>query len=167
METWKDIKGYEGLYQISDVGNIKNVKSGLLMKQNQKRNGYMDIALFKDGKYKYPSVHRIVAASFVSNPLFKSEVNHIDGNKMNNSAANLEWVTRNENLKHAFESKLRENDVSNKKIICWRKEKPKEKIFFSSIYQAARSLKISQGNICMVCKNQRSTASGYIFRYAN
>lgn len=74
MEIWKDIKAYEGLYQISNMGNVKSIKSGLVMKQSQKRNGYMNIALFKDGKYKYPMIHRIVAESFVSNPFLKQEV---------------------------------------------------------------------------------------------
>jgi hypothetical protein len=150
-----------------NMGNVKSIKSGLVMKQSQKRNGYMNIALFKDGKYKYPMIHRIVAESFVSNPFLKQEVNHIDGNKTNNSAVNLEWATRNENLKHAFENNLRANDVSNKKIVCWKQESPSEKMYFKSIYRAAKTLKISKGNICMACKSQRVSASGYIFQYAN
>lgn len=99
-EEWKQIPDYEGLYQASNFGRIKN-KKGLIMKQNIGDNGYKRISLYKDKRYKLEYVHILVAKSFIPNPLNKSEVNHKDAIKTNNNVNNLEWVTRRENHFHA------------------------------------------------------------------
>ena len=116
-EIWKDIKGYEGLYQISNLGQVKSLARPInnfnqccnkdkLLKGGIKR-GYRQVILLKDKKRKYASVHRLVAEAFLPNPDKKPQVNHIDGNKKNNRLDNLEWVTASENMKHSYDSKIR------------------------------------------------------------
>ena len=110
-EVWKDIKEYEGLYQISNKGNIKNKNKEL--KQDENKKGYMCITLHKKGKKKKKGIHRIVAETFIQNNESKKQVNHIDGNKKNNSIENLEWVTPKENIRHAEKNKLRNSILKN------------------------------------------------------
>lgn len=100
IEIWKDVDGYEGIYQISNLGRVRN-KIGLVLKQKPSKDGYVRILLCKDGKYKAKYVHILVAKAFIPNPDCKPEVNHIDANKSHNSSDNLEWVTRRENHFHA------------------------------------------------------------------
>jgi len=107
MEKWKDIKNYEGIYQVSDLGRIKslarNTTSGGIIKQNKSRF-YLSVCLSKDGYLKSFSVHRLVLSTFVENPKDKKYVNHIDGNKFNNKLENLEWTTPSENKLHAIKN---------------------------------------------------------------
>lgn len=119
METWKDIEGYENVYQISSMGRVKRLETNLLykgkyprkwkekiLKQNTTKAGYKKCHLSKDGKSKTPNVHRLVALSFVDNFFNLPCVNHLDGNKENNSTENLEWCSYKENTKHAIENGL-------------------------------------------------------------
>ena len=103
-ETWKPVKGYEN-YFVSDLGRVKT-KQGRYKKINYGicKYGYLD--LWKDNKSKRFRVHRLVAEQFVPNPYNKEQVNHIDGNKKNNQANNLEWVTPKENIQHAINNNL-------------------------------------------------------------
>jgi hypothetical protein len=139
-EIWKDIKDYEGLYQVSNKGRVKSLNkfrvdlTGRVFKHKEKllstkawikdgRPYYVKVSLTKDGKKENKLVHRLVAESFISNPENKPEVNHKDQNRSNNFIQNLEWVTKEENMKHAIvpgkkgynnnNSKLNENDVKN------------------------------------------------------
>lgn len=105
-EIWKDVDRYDGLYQISNFGRVRNNK-GLLMAQKPSKDGYVRLLLFKRGKYKAEYVHILVANAFIPNPESKPEVNHIDCCKSNNRADNLEWVTRSENHYHAVNNGLK------------------------------------------------------------
>ena len=114
QEIWKDIKGYEGKYQVSNSGNVRatnynNTKKVKILKQYI-RNKYLSVRLCKNGKGKHLKVNRLVAESFIKKP--ELEVNHIDGNKYNNKVENLEWCTKKENIQHAIEIGLRR--VKNK-----------------------------------------------------
>ncbi len=109
-EIWKDIEGYEGKYQISNLGRIKKINKTSLneehyLKPYVNQRGYCTVKLFKTVR-KEERIHRLVAQAFISNPENKTEVNHIDGNKQNNTTANLEWTTPEENVRHAFKTGL-------------------------------------------------------------
>ena len=112
-EIWKDIKGYEGLYQVSNLGRIKSfprigtqTKKERIKKFVKSFNGYYRVSLWKNGKSQVVSVHRLVVKAFINNMNDNLQVNHIDGNKENNAIYNLELVTPKENIKHALDNKL-------------------------------------------------------------
>lgn len=119
MEVWVPIEGYESAYEVSNLGNVRSIqrlvrhwRGGLkttvarVLKPRLVR-GYCHVTLQQDGRITQAQVHRLVARAFVSNPLSKRFVNHIDGNKQRNGSDNLEWVTTSENNKHAFSTGLR------------------------------------------------------------
>lgn len=114
MEEWKDIKEYNGLYQISDLGRIKslkrttNTKNGIrtvnekiLSQKTNSKWGYCEISLHKNGKSRTFRVNRLVAINFINNPNNYNQVNHKDGNKLNNNKTNLEWCNNSMNQIHA------------------------------------------------------------------
>jgi hypothetical protein len=122
QEIFKDIKGYEGLYQISNLVCVKSlerfadVSNGgkRLVKQRILKTcmmgtncGYVGVVLCKESKYKSFRIHRLIAIAFIPNPDNKPCVNHLDGNKLNNNIDNLEWCTHSENNKHALKTGLR------------------------------------------------------------
>ena len=121
-EIWKDIEGYEGTYQVSNLGRVRSLDryvpfgtnssrlrkiSGKVLKQQPHNKGYCVAQLSKDSKLSLYLVHRLVATAFIPNPMNKEMVNHKDGNKQNNNADNLEWATRQENEDHAFRTGLK------------------------------------------------------------
>ena len=103
-EIWKDINGYEGLYQISNLGNIRSYirNRNKNLKYNKTKDNYQRITLTKEKTKKSYLVHRLVAQAFVPNPLLKKQVNHKDFDVCNNRADNLEWVTARENVIHSY-----------------------------------------------------------------
>ena len=133
MNEWKDVKGYEGIYLVSNTGEIRSLKYNKNLKPFLTHWGYLRIVLNKDKKTKTTFVHRVVASAFIPNPDNKPQVNHIDGNKQNNRVENLEWVSDKENKIHGFKNGLFDNHYSIK------------------IYQA--DLK---GNIVKVWKSKKS-----------
>ena len=101
MEIFKDIEGYEGLYQITSWGRVYSLRYKTFLIPEPTTKGYLRVYLYsKNGKRKHYKVHRLVANAFVTKVAGKDQVNHIDGNKANNSFTNLEWCTNEENASH-------------------------------------------------------------------
>lgn len=186
-EEWKDIKGYEGLYQVSNKGNIKSLsrivgtkKCGRHKLKERilkpcKCGKYYSVTLCKNNKIVRKYIHRLVAETFISNSNNLLDVNHKDGNTYNNCVNNLEWCTRSENIKHSYQVLKRK--VNTEGLIEYR-EKHKRKINqydlndkfikqWNCINEAEKSLNIkSIGKICECCKDKRISAFGYKWRYA-
>lgn len=161
----KQVKGFER-YSVTKDGIVFNNETKKPLTPNKKKTGYYEVCLFDENHQRhYKTIHRIVAEAYCGNPDKKLEVNHIDGDKSNNCANNLEWATRNENLKHAFQTGLKAKDTSARGIVATSIEKGTS-IRFSSIYEAAKALGISKGNICLCCQGKRPFANGYEWRYA-
>jgi hypothetical protein len=112
MEIWKDISGY-GNYEVSNLANIRNKTTNYVFKSKSPKQRYIQILLPKNNQNKSCALHRLVAQEFVENLENKPYVNHIDGNKRNNIASNLEWVTQSENMEHAFKTGLTSNTNSH------------------------------------------------------
>lgn len=104
IEIYRDIEGFEGKYQVTSWGRVWNVSAERFIAPQETEKGYLRVNLFDDsGKRVHRKVHRLVANAFIPNPQNKPQVNHIDGNKKNNSVTNLEWVTNDENVAHEKE----------------------------------------------------------------
>lgn len=103
MEVWKDISGFEGLYQVSNTGKVLSLRRNKVLKGKVDKYGYQCVVLW-DGKNNYRTIHRLVADAFVPKKDGCNVVNHLDSNKQNNSADNLEWTTVQGNTKHAYEN---------------------------------------------------------------
>lgn len=144
MEQYKDIQGYEGYYQISNLGNVKNVITNKVKKNRLAKTGYYDTILCVNQVKKCIKIHRLVAIAFIPNTLNKSDVNHIDGNKANNIVENLEWCTKSENSMHSY--KILNNTVAFTKVT-----KPVKNIKtgqqYNSIREAAKDLNLNPGTL--------------------
>lgn len=178
-EVWKDITGYEGLYQISNLGRVKsfwNTKEKILM--NLKDNfGYLKVCLCKDGKKKQFKVHKLVAEAYIPNIENKKEVNHINGNKADNRAENLEWCTRSENMKHAYKNGLQKPTEKQKQAIKkYCKENKTKKIIqldnngdfikeWNSGIEVEMNLGINRKNISQCLTKRSKTAGGFKWEY--
>ena len=182
---WKPVNGYEGLYEVSDGGDvrscdryintdIRHVKSRLIkgktLAQNTKRNGYRTVDLCRDCKVKTTLVHRIVAEAFLPNPDGLRFVNHKDSNRENNAVSNLEWVTSSENRLHG----MSQGNVTfpARSLRCIENG-----MFFDRPQHAAEWIKanypdringkirIAAGNIRAACKGRKHTAYGFTWEY--
>lgn len=170
MEQWKVVEGTYGALEVSDLGRVKsNLRDGRILKTQKDSKGYHRLRMtIRRQRYSF-KLHRIVAQAFVPNPENKPQVNHIDGNKDNNAASNLEWVSNIENVHHAiskglwdgvYKASLKENESRKKPIIAF---KDGEVIEFSSIADAERAL--GTRHITDVLKGKRRQAKGYMFAY--
>lgn len=144
-ETWIPVKGYEGLYEInekSEVRSLSNRNYYKIMQQRKDRAMYWTVRLSNKGKDSTVYVHRLLGFAFIKNPLNKPFINHIDGNKLNNSLNNLEWVTHSENMLHAYNIGLLKIKAKSVYDTCTGK-------IYSSIKEAAKALNINYGT----CRN--------------
>lgn len=183
-EEWRPIVGYEGLYEVSNFGKIRNVRKrsvkSLINKElSQHVNGssiegrYISIGLWKNNKSTYKYLHRLVAEAFIPNPENKPQVNHIDGNTLNNNVNNLQWVTQEENMRHAKDHGLlkpykdpsarirnleKVNEFTRVPIKCLDTGET-----YKSISEAEKSLNIKTGTLSYyISRNKR--CKGYLFK---
>jgi hypothetical protein len=184
-EIWKDIKGYEGLYQISNMGRVKGLKRQIntfggtriipekIKKIYKNHKGYITASLYygDECRFKNWQVHRLVALHFIENPLNKPQVNHIYGIKHDNRASELEWSTCSENIKHAYRAlgkKPSQNQLGNVGILSHRSRAVHCEtldVSFASSLEAARELGLSASNIWSVINGRRRHTLGLTFRY--
>ena len=169
---WKDIKGYEGLYQVSEKGEVRRILKSGKTKPVKPRDGlYYTVSLSKNNKYTSFNIHRLVAEAYLDMPESNEplEVNHKDGNKLNNNVENLEWVTQRQNMLHAI------NQLNHypwgkppRKVKCINPDTGEVIQEFYSIADAARTLgKMSaRTGITAVCQGLQPKAYGYKWEYA-
>lgn len=184
MEVWKKVRGYDGRYEVSSLGRVRSYANGrwgnkedpIVLKQRNTTNGYLSVYLRKSGgKAKDFRIHRLVAEAFVSNPDAKPDVNHIDGDKHNNCAENLEWVTKSENSIHAFANGLATPSDHQKEVVSKLRSKPvimldRNGCFqkrFASITKASNETGIDRSDIARCCKGKAKTAGGHKWEYEN
>ena len=191
QEIWKDIKGFEGMYQVSNLGRVRSVDRfdsiGRLQKGNIKAirdngKGYKTVNLHKDNKDKKCRVHRLVATAFIENPDNKPEVHHIDSDRSNNKLENLQWVTskENNNFPEHIESmkknpnwlKTRKSAVAKatEKAIVVNSRRTKftrgdVSLEFSSLAEGARQLGLDRSRCAKVANGKRKHTHGYKVEY--
>lgn len=157
FEEWRDIPGYEGLYQVSNFGNVKALsfhRSGKekKLKIHNRGIGYLYVGLCKDGKRKFYYVHRLVCEAFIENPQNFSEVNHINENKQDNRVENLEWCSRDQNVRYS----------KAKRVKCYKNNK------LIKEYEAIRDVikeGFSQSAVSNCCLGKRMTHKGYSWSF--
>ena len=188
MEEWRDVVGYENLYQVSNLGNVKSLDrvidtkrgvrtfEGRMLKQCKLKIGYMSVGLSKDGKLKTMYVHRLLMEAFYGLDADKVCVNHINGDRSDNRIENLEWVTYLENLTHAID--ILKSTTIRKKIGKFNKNNKLIKEY-KSLKDAAEDNKIAPANISVACNNKQrkkikdgkeyiytvASCGGYIWKY--
>lgn len=160
MEQWRDVKGYEGLYQVSNYGRVKSLhkKTEKIKSQRMGSNGYKVINLYKNGIEKTYGVHRLVAMAFIDNHDNKREVNHIDGCKINNCVENLEWATPSENIRHAYDTGLNEgtskaSEARKRKVKCITTGKT-----YESLSEAESLTGVAYYSISKCCTGKKKSA---------
>lgn len=157
-EIWKEIKGYEGLYQVSNLGRVRSLRYNKILKPCVSKTGYEYVLLVdRNSHNKNHRLHRLVAMTFLPNPENLPQVNHKDENKLNNCADNLEWCTAGYNTSYGTGIRRRVVSVS-KPCVCLETG-----VVYSSASEASRQT----GIMCVVdcCRGKHHTAGGYHWEY--
>ncbi len=177
FEQWKDIEGYKGIYQVSNLGRVRSLDhyvktghngerlvKGRILKQNKTCNGYLFIKTSKKYGSKHLAVHRLVAKAFIENSNKFPNVNHKDEIKHNNIVTNLEWCNHSYNALYGT-CQERLNQYKQKSVEALDKNTKEVVYVFKSMKYAAETLGIYKEQISSVCRGERKTAGGYIWRY--
>lgn len=190
IEIWKDVVGYEGLYQVSNCGRVRSVERNVSVQRSgqkylvhyeskvlipqERRHGYLSVCLYGRGgnkrNFKQISVHRLVAEAFIPNPKNLSEVNHIDEDKQNNKLENLEWVSHQENcstptLRKRHSERQSKHPNFHKTLNQYTKDGKYVATYYSA-REAQRKTGVGYSNISSAIKEHR-TAGGYYWCFAN
>nr|DAP31406.1 MAG TPA: homing endonuclease [Caudoviricetes sp.] len=166
MEIWKDIENYEGYYQISSYGRVKNIKTGNILIGDKNNIGYKRVTLYSPIKKRF-FIHRLVAYHFCDGYNEGLVVNHKDGNKQNNNADNLEWITHPENDLHAFKLKLRQPYPCTFKhrIIAYDLITNEIIKIYNNTQECCDDLKVARTNIYNCCNGKQKSCKGYGLKY--
>ena len=173
-EVWKDIEGYEGVYQVSSKGQVRSVdrditqqKDGTVFTRRMKgrvlktqliNSGYELVNLSKGNIRDARTVHRLVARAFIPMEEDRKDVNHKDGVKTNNCVSNLEWVTRSENIQHAHDFIPRKSN--GKKVMCVETGD-----VFRTVEEASRNMNLNRAAISHALNGRSKSSGGYTWRY--
>lgn len=172
-EIWKDIKGYEGKYQVSNKGRVKRLKfyrydfnkkcslpicKEIILKPIVNTHNYLQVDLYNNGVRTTKAIHRLVAETFIEIQKHKCEVNHINGDTKDNRVENLEWISHYENVLHA--RNVLNRGTMPKKVKCIETG-----IVYVSIYQAAKSVNGNAHHICECCNGKRKTTNKHHWEY--
>ena len=166
-EEWRDIAGYEGLYQVSNFGRVKSMShwqtysngdrhfyKGHILTPGKGPTGYLSVRLGSKGREA--GVHRLVAETFLKRGSGENEVNHIDGDKANNRVDNLEWVTRKENMRHCRVILKKQTGRGKISVCCVETGE-----IFESLSQAAKTKQLSIPHLSQALKGERRIVGGY------
>lgn len=160
-EIWADIKGYEGIYQVSNYGRVKNVQRGRIRKPAEDKDGYYQIKLSKNGAFTTQKVHRLVGLAFIKNNKNLPLINHKDENKKNNYYENLEWCDKQYNNTYGSRAKPK----NGKKVAQFIPGSDKLIGIYESISSASHKCKLCASDISHCCLGDVKTAGGYHWRY--
>lgn len=185
IEIWKDICGYEGIYQVSNYGRIKAlslkvysnnkllyIKKEKILSLRTEKHGYQSISLHKNNTSKRLLVHRLVAEAFIPNPENKTEVNHINGIKADNNVENLEWCTHSENVLHSY--RVLKQKTNKPMLGRFGKDNPhskavvqiKDGVIVAKFDSCREAMKITGcTHIDAVCRGERHISGGYKWHY--
>ena len=157
IEEWRDIKGFESLYEVSNLGRVKSLKFGRerILKPGKDARGYLQVILCKDGKVKKFYVHRLVANTFIPNPNNLETVNHINEIKTDNRVSNLEWMNNKDNVRYSQAVAVNQFTLDGRFIRTW-----------DCMSEIQYQLSFHQSQICSCCQGKYKTAYGFIWRYA-
>ena len=164
MEEWRDIEGYEGLYRVSNYGNVYSVRRKRNLKPCTDTRGYLGVALQK-GKWKRYLIHRLVAQAFVPNPNNLPQVNHKDENKINNYYENLEWCDQAYNNAYGTRT-IRAAESRKRPVLQFDKEGNFIKRF-NSINEASAAVGKCHSNLVACLRGRQKTCGGYKWKTAS
>ena len=190
-EIWKDVKGYEGIYQVSNLGRVRSLDrmagrnrlyKGRVIMERTHNTGYKFVRLCRNNKFEQPSIHRLVAEAFIPNPNNKPTVNHIDENKGNNIVTNLEWATYKENCNHGTRN-IRAHINRDEKKVGEKVRQTRKKLGmchkinqydlegnflkqYECAYDACVVLNCKASGIGAACRHTLKTYKGYKWEYA-
>jgi hypothetical protein len=161
-ELWKDINGFNGRYQVSNAGRIRNAHTDFIRKPVEDKDGYYQIRLYDSGCQGTYKIHRLVAEAFIDNPCNLPLINHKDEDKKNNTVDNLEWCTKEYNNNYGSRAqkilrKINQIDLHSNKIIKT----------YVSIASAAKEYNINPSSICGCLRGRSKSCLGYVWRYCD
>ena len=162
MDKWKPLDGCNNNYEVSKDGQVRLAANHQVKVQHVDKWGYLYLSLRENKKDKYRFIHRLVALCFIPNPENKPEVNHIDGNKLNNHVSNLEWATSQENENHALDSGL---ITPRKPVIGIHKDTGQQRLF-RSVADAARTTGESEAGISGCVNGRQKSTQNYLWGVA-